>query len=174
MFEYLKNKSNEIKSIGRMFCSLKRISNKYKNYDEYLISLPTIKNINIKGIDVKISVDDDAVMASGYRFGMAKVFTYENKLNFIIVIEENVYSIFGNTDMANFIIYHEIGHFVNEVIGQMFIVGTRTLENEINADIYAAQIIGAEKALRALNYMKKENVDREEISKRIEAIEQYA
>lgn len=166
---------NTIKSCGRIFKSAYKVTKEQGNVNDYILSLPTIKSIDVKdyNVSVNIKMDNDAIMASGIRFGMAHFFVKNNKAHYTILLENNTFKI-GGSDLCQFIIYHELGHFVNEVFGKYFICNTRTLANEMNADLYAVKNIGAERTLKALTTLyNQKGISKSEIRKRIQNIELY-
>jgi len=161
-----------IKACGRIFASGYRVAKKADNVNEYILSLPAIKTMNIDGYEVKLSVDSDAIRATGLRFGMTHYYIKNNEMYFSIILEDECINL--GSSLCQFIIHHEIGHLVNEVFGKYFIFNNRNLQNEMNADIYAARMIGAKKALEGLTILScQEGIDRKEIKKRIQNMKMY-
>lgn len=167
-------KSLEImKACGKIFASGYRVAKQADNVNEYILSLPAIKTMNIDGNDIKLTVDSDAIRATGLRFGMTHYYVKDNKMYYSIILEDECINL--GSSLCQFIIHHEIGHLVNEVFGKYFIFNNRNLQNEMNADIYAARMIGTRKVLEGLTILScQEGIDRKEIRKRIQNIKMYA
>lgn len=163
-----------IKACGRIFKSAYNVSKKAEDFNDYMLNLPAIKTMNIDGHDIKLTVDSDAVIAAGVRFGMSHYVVKNNKMYYTIVLEDICKDM--GSDLSQFIIYHELGHFVNEVFGKYFIFNNgRQLQNEMNADLYAVRQIGVRRTLNALYILSSQKgIDRKEIRKRIHNIKMYS
>lgn len=163
-----------VKSVGRIFKSGYNVAKKADNLNDYIYNLPEIKNMCVDGRDIKLTVDTDAVVAAGVRFGMSHFMVKDNKVCYTIILEDKTRDM--GSDVCQFIINHEIGHFVNEVFGHYFIFNNgRNLQNEMNADLYAVRQIGVKRTLNALITLStQKGIDRGEIRKRIQNVKLYS
>lgn len=169
----IKIKSENLKACARIFKSAYKVCKKNDNLENYILNLKSIKTLNIDGNEVKLTVDSDAIIASGIRFGMTHIVTKDGEAHYTIILEPICKDM--GSDLCQFIIYHELGHLVNEVFGKYFFNRNRNLENEMNADLYAAKHIGSKRALSALNTLSSQKgIDRAEIRQRMKAIEMYS
>lgn len=165
MMNKLRNKIEGLKiAVGIVMAAI-RIRKTSKDFGEYVLNLKNIDTLNIQGNEVNIKADNDAVKVTGFKFAIAHAIPVNGALVYNIVLEENI----DNLGINDFLVNHEIGHFVNEVFNKGTMLNSkRTLENECDADLYAAQQIGFDRAINALQILSQsENIDNIEIMNRI-------
>lgn len=163
-----------IKACGRIFKSAYNVCKKDGNVNDYILNLPAIKTLNVDGYEIKLTVDTDSIRSTGVRYGMTHYFIKDNKAYYTIILEDICKDM--GSDLCQFIIFHELGHLVNEVFGKYFIFNNgRQLQNEMNADLYAVRQIGVKRTINALTILScQEGIDRAEIRKRIQNIKMYS
>ena len=106
----------------------------------------------LHGFPVYVLYDDDVLMATNYKHSSIYVigFTYFTR-KIIIVLSEEIKKL----GIESFMIQHEIGHVLNEVLSGSEISEKETLENNIIADDFALDINGVESTCRALNIIHR-------------------
>lgn len=122
----------------------------------------------INGHPIFIMEDDDAVLSTGFNYGMVTIIgltAFTRKI--VIVIEKDTIKL----GIDKYVLLHEMGHIYNEIINNGKI-SKRNLQDEINADLYAMNILGKEETIRSMKILASQKyIDTEEIYERIKAIE---
>jgi hypothetical protein len=160
-----------IKMIFKMFMAGYRVS-KLGGLDIYLNKKLTngeyVEKLNVESVPVFILTDDDAVLSTGFRFGIVTTVgltSFTKKI--VIAVEKLAYDI----GIDKYIIYHEMGHIYNEILTKKGIC-ERTLDDEVNADLYAVKMMGLEETIKSMKILaSQKNVDATEIYERIYQIE---
>mgnify|MGYP007099473315 FL=1 len=167
MLNKMKSTMRNLKMQMGILCSALRIRRQAKDFNEYVINLNNIKTIDIMGNTINIKIDNDAVKVTGFRFAIAHTPAVCGAAIYNVVLEDSTNEL-GITD---FLVQHEVGHFVNEIFTTNVTVlnNTRRIENEFAADLYAAQQIGFDEAIEALYIISQQkNIDTLEINSRIQ------
>lgn len=124
------------------------------------------EKIDFNGYNVYTMNNDDIVLGCGFRFGACVVipgFDIFEQGQCVIVYEKKALEL----GVDEFIKYHEMGHIVNEILTGKFSI-ERSLVNEFEADLYAANQIGFSKAIESLRIMANQKAcDADEIELRI-------
>ena len=122
----------------------------------------------INGYPIFIMEDDDAVLSTGFNYGMVTIIgltAFTRKI--VIAIEKDTFKL----GIDKYVLLHEMGHIYNEIINNGKI-SERNLQDEINADLYAMNILGKEETIRSMKILASQKyIDNEEIYERIKAIE---
>ena len=117
---------------------------------------------------VFIIIDDDAVYSTGFRYGIVSIVgltSFTKKI--VIAIEKRTIEL----GIDKFVVFHEMGHIYNEIVNSGR-VSERTLDDEVNADLYAMNILGKEETIRSLKILTQQKyIDIEEINERIKRLE---
>lgn len=167
MLNKIKTTMGNLKIQMGILCSALRIRRQAKDFNEYVINLDNIKTLDIMGNTINIKIDNDAVKVTGFRFAIAHTPAVSGAAIYNVVLEDTSNEL-GITD---FLVQHEVGHFVNEIFTTNVAIlnNTRRIENEFAADLYAAQQIGFDKAIEALYILSQQkNIDTVEINSRIQ------
>lgn len=165
MFKKLMKKVEVIKvSLSILSCALK-IRRTHADFNDYVLDLNNVDVLNVAGNTINVKLDDNAVKVTGFRYAIAHSVSHNDSMIYNIVLENESKEL----GITNFLVNHEIGHFVNEVfINNLLFDGTRKIENEFAADLYAAQQIGFDDAIEALYILyQQKNIDTLEINSRI-------
>lgn len=165
MFKKLMKKMESVKISLGILSSALRIRRTHSDFNDYVLDLTNVDTLSVAGNTINIKLDDDAVKVTGFRFAIAHSAVYNDNTLYSIVLENESKEL-GITD---FLVNHEIGHFVNEVfINNVLFNGVRRIENEFAADLYAAHQIGFDEAINALTILSNQKmIDAQEIKTRI-------
>jgi len=160
-----------IKTIFKIFRAGYRIGAK-GGLDLYLNKKLTngeyIEKQIINGHPIFILEDDDAVLSTGFRYGMATIIGLTSFTKKIVITLEKRSIKLG---IDKYVILHEMGHIHNEILTNNCI-NIRNLQDEINADLYAMNILGKEETIRSMKILASQKmVDSDEIYERIKALE---
>lgn len=165
MLKKLMKKMEVVKiSLGILGSAL-RIRRTHSDFNNYVRDLTNVDTLSVAGNTVNIKMDDDAVKVTGFRYAIAHSAVYNENTVYSIVLENESKEL----GITNFLVNHEIGHFVNEVfVTNVLFNGTRRIENEFAADLYAAQQIGFDESINALAILSNQKmIDSQEIKARI-------
>lgn len=165
MFKYLK-------SLFKLFIASYRVS-KQGGLDIYLNKKLTngeyTEKLMINSHPVFIIEDDDAVISTGFRYGMVTIIGLTSFTKKIVIVVEKLSIELG---IDKYVVYHEMGHIYNEILAHNEI-NKRNLQDEINADMYAMNILGKEETIRSMKILAEQiMIDSEEIYERIKALEE--
>lgn len=166
MLNKIKTTMGNLKIQMGILCSALRIRRQAKDFNEYVINLNNIKTIDIMGNTINVKIDNDAVKVTGFRFAIAHTPAVCGAAVYNVVLEDST----NDLGITDFLVQHEVGHFVNEVFttNVALLNNTRRIENEFAADLYAAQQIGFDEAIEALYIISQQkNIDSLEIKSRI-------
>ena len=151
-------------NLGVVISGLK-IRKTHSNFNDYVFDLTNVDTISVAGNTINVKLDDDAVKVTGFRYAIAHSAIYNDSTAYSIVLENKSKEL----GITNFLVNHEIGHFVNEVfVTDVLFDGVRRIENEFAADLYAAHQIGFDEAINALVILSNQKmIDNQEIKTRI-------
>ena len=136
------------KGMKDMFTNIYDIS-KIGGYEQYLNNIIKLSDINNDGV-IKI-YDDKIIKASGTIGACTGMFNIEGKKVPVIIIEKK----YKGTEIEAPLYYHELGHVNNELRNKT--TNARIYTDELRADFYAVNIVGAQKFIKALKALRKES-----------------
>ncbi len=165
------NKYTKCKKTQELFSN----DDNYEIYDHNLFSFPLVCVFKTEIIK-KVYGDTTSL------FAFLLCFENDDRTEMIypvIILTDEAYNL-GDQSIVDFLICHELGHYRRKHLSTVYFEdGNRNILKEVEADLYACEVLGVEKCIKGFRAFigfimdNKPTVDEDELLKRLTFIARY-